>query len=72
MRYIQEQIQKELLEKLEETKKSIEELIELVEKYGIDDSDVNINLYLFARGRLLKLLEYILDSIKLCVWRQSE
>jgi len=72
MRYIQEQIQKELLEKLEETKKSIEELIELVEKYGINHPKVNISLYLFARGRLLKLLEYILDSIKLCVWRQSE
>jgi len=52
-------LQEEVLNKLKETKKRIEKAIELVEKYGVNDPDVNTDLYLFARDELLKLLECI-------------
>ncbi len=52
-------LQEEVLNKLKEAKKRIEEAIELVEKYGVDDPDVNSELYFLAREELTKLLECI-------------
>ena len=52
-------LENELLEKLRNVKKRIEEFEELIKKYGIDDPDVNSELYFFAREDLLKLIECI-------------
>jgi len=52
-------LQSEVLEKLKDVRKKIEEFIDLIEKYGIDDPDINSDLYFFAREYLLKLVECI-------------
>jgi len=48
-------LENELLEKLRNVKKRIEEFEELIKKYGIDDPDVNSELYFFVREDLLNL-----------------
>ena len=52
-------LQEEVLRNLRRIERRVKDLIEVVEKYGIDDIDVNLNLYLFARDELPELLECI-------------